>query len=254
MTGPVHRPTTADQDWADLSTTLTPAKSLARVDTVTARAVTTITVIGLLLTGLGAVNAGFLDRGGLVRGFAVATVITAVVAVAAALTAQVLTITRHVNRANHSEVEAWYWRQVRTRAYPTQAATVLLLVSALLAGATAVAALTTGPSTVPTVTISQTTGSPAAGTAARQVAVTATVTFRGLAPGQEASLSISTAGRTLARAVTTPASDGTAAITLTASTPSAGPPVAVAARAPGQSCQAVLVPGLGQPTLSCHPG
>jgi hypothetical protein len=253
VTGPVQRPTIADQDWADLSATLTPANSLARVDTVTARAVTTITVIGLLLTGLGAVNTGFLDRGGLVRGFAVATVITAVLAVAAALTAQVLTITRHVNRANHSEVEAWYLRQVRTRAYPTQAATVLLLVSALLAGATAVANLTTEPSIVPTMTITQTTGSPAAGAAAGQVAVSATVTFRGLAPGQEASLSISTAGRTLARAAATPASDGTAVITLITSTP-AGPPVTVAARAPGQSCETALMPGLSQPALVCHAG
>ena len=54
MTGPVRPPSRADQAWADLAAELAPAKSLARIDTVTARAVTTITVVGVLLTGLGA--------------------------------------------------------------------------------------------------------------------------------------------------------------------------------------------------------
>ena len=52
MTGPVRPPSPADQAWAELAADLTPAKSLARIDTVTARAVTTITVVGVLLTGL----------------------------------------------------------------------------------------------------------------------------------------------------------------------------------------------------------
>ena len=51
------RPTSAaDRAWADLAAQLTPAASMARIDTVTARAVSTITVIGLLLTGLGALG------------------------------------------------------------------------------------------------------------------------------------------------------------------------------------------------------
>jgi hypothetical protein len=41
----------AAQAWADLATQLTPAASLARIDAVTARTVTTITVLGTLLTG-----------------------------------------------------------------------------------------------------------------------------------------------------------------------------------------------------------
>ena len=94
MTAPVRPPSPADQAWADLAARLTPAASLDRIDTVTARAVTTITVIGVLLTGLGALSAGQFAPGSAARGLAVAAVITATLAVACALTAQVLTITR----------------------------------------------------------------------------------------------------------------------------------------------------------------
>ena len=63
MTSPVRPPSRADQAWADLATQLTPANSLARIDTVTNRAITTITVLGILLTGLGALAAGqFTDQ------------------------------------------------------------------------------------------------------------------------------------------------------------------------------------------------
>ena len=69
--------------------------------------------------------------------------ITATLAVASALFAQVLTITRRLNPANLTEVQAWYRRQFGTRARATQAATILLIIAALLAGATAVASLLT---------------------------------------------------------------------------------------------------------------
>jgi hypothetical protein len=124
VTGPVRPPTPADKAWAVLAADLTPARSLARIDTVTARAVTTVTVIGLLLTGLGAFAAGLPTAlGEPATALAVATVITAALAVAAALTAQLLTITRRLNPANLSDVRAWYHRQFDLRAYPTQAAT-----------------------------------------------------------------------------------------------------------------------------------
>lgn len=67
--------------------------------------------------------------------------IAAALAVACALAAQVLTITRHLNPANLIEVQDWYRRQFGTRARATQAATILLIIAALLAGATAVASL-----------------------------------------------------------------------------------------------------------------
>jgi hypothetical protein len=143
MTGPVHPPNPADQAWAALAAQLTPANSLARIDTVTARAVTTITVLGVLLTGLGALAAAQFTTSAAAQDLAAATVATAALAVACALTAQVLTITRHLNPANLADVQAWYRRQFTLRAYATQAATVLLILAALLAGATAATTILT---------------------------------------------------------------------------------------------------------------
>src|ERR1035438_10692087 len=79
------------------------------------------------------------------------TVVTAAAAVACALTAQVLTITRHLNPADLTQVQAWYRQQFRTRAYPTPAATLLLLTAAIPAGATAATALAATPPTTPAV-------------------------------------------------------------------------------------------------------
>jgi|HubBroStandDraft_5_1064220.scaffolds.fasta_scaffold60189_2 hypothetical protein len=143
MTTPVRPASPADQAWADLATKLTPAASLARIDAVTARAITTITVIGLLLTGLGALAAGQFTRHGAAQDLSVAAVIVATLAVASALTAQVLTITRGLNPANLLEVQAWYHRQFTTRARTTQAATILLILAALLAGAAAATTILT---------------------------------------------------------------------------------------------------------------
>ena len=160
MTGPVRPPSRADQAWADLAAELAPAKSLARIDTVTARAVTTITVVGVLLTGLGAASTALPAQPGRARVLAAATVICAAAAVTAALTAQVLTITRHLNPANLADVKGWYRRQFDLRAYPTQAATILLLLAALL----------TSTASTPTLTITQTV-SPDGTAATRQATV-----------------------------------------------------------------------------------
>jgi hypothetical protein len=145
MTESVRQTSTADQAWVDLSAQLTPAASLARIDAVTARAVTTVTVIGLLLTGLGALGAGQFARHGAARGLAVAAVVTATLAVASALAAQVLTITRGLNTDDLLQVKAWYRRQFNIRARTTQAATILLILAAILAGATSIATLLTTP-------------------------------------------------------------------------------------------------------------
>jgi len=138
MTSPVRPPTPADQAWADLAARLTPAASLDRIDTTTSRAITTITILGTLLTGLGTLTATQLTRHTAARDLAAAAVITATLAVACALT---LTITRHLNPANLTEVQAWYHRQFTTRARTTQAATILLILAALLTGATAITTL-----------------------------------------------------------------------------------------------------------------
>jgi len=143
---PVRATSAADKAWAELAAQLTPAASMARIDAVTARAVTTITVIGLLLTGLGALGADqFAKDSAVATALAVTAVIVASLAVACALTAQVLTITRRLNPADLEQVKAWYRRQFTIRARATQAATVLLILAALLAGATAATALLTAP-------------------------------------------------------------------------------------------------------------
>lgn len=143
---PVRPVSAADRAWTDLAAQLTPAASMARIDTVTARAVTTITVIGLLLTGLGALGADqFAKDSDAASALAVAAVIVSSVAVACALAAQVLTISRRLNPADLEQVKAWYHRQFTVRAYATRAATILLILAALLAGATAATALLTAP-------------------------------------------------------------------------------------------------------------
>jgi len=249
VTGPVRPPTPADQAWADLAAGLTPANSLARVDTVTARVVTTVTVVGLLLTGLGAASAALLAQPGTARNLTVAAVVTAAVAVAAALTAQLLTITRGLNPANLVEVKAWYRRQFELRAYPAQAATVLLLVSVLLAGAAAAVTLLSSPASSPALTITQT-ASPDSSAPATD---TVTVTFSGLPPGQVVTLLLATPATAgpLARAAAIAGSDGTAALTLTARLPAAQTLIVTAA-APGQTCQATLAHDQAQPALACR--
>ena len=240
VTGPVRPPSRADQVWADLAAELAPAKSLARIDTVTARAVTTITVVGVLLTGLGAASTALPAQPGPARALAAATVITAALAVAAALTAQVLTITRHLNPANLTDVKAWYRRQFQLRAYPTQAATILLLARRPARRRHRGHRPAHQPASTPTLTVTQTLR-PAYPAAAQQATVTVSVTFRDLAPGQVATVILTTPGPpVLARAVATAAADGTATITLTAGHLTAGQPVTITARSPRQACQATL--------------
>ncbi len=252
MTGPVRPPSSRDQAWAELAAGLAPAKSLARIDAVTARAVTTVTVVGVLLTGLGAASAALPAQPGTARALAAAAAITAALAVAAALTAQVLTITRRLNPANLTDVKTWYYRQFTLRAYPAQAATVLLLAAALLAGAAAATALFTSPPGTPALTITQTPG-PGGIAVGQQSAVTVTVTFNGMAPGQPATVILTTPGTagTLARAAATATPDGTAAITLTTRLAGAQT-VVVTAADPHQVCQATLSPARAQPAVTCH--
>jgi hypothetical protein len=80
--------------------------------------------------------------------------------------------------------------------------------------------------------------------------VTMSVTFRGLAPGQVTTLTLTTpAAGVLARAA---APDGTATLTLTAGALTTAQTVTATAAAPGQICRAVLTPTRTQPTLTCH--
>jgi HrpA-like RNA helicase len=253
VTSPVGPPSARDEAWADLAAELTPVKSLARIDAVTARAITTVTVVGVLLTGLGAASAALPAQPGLARALAAAAAIAAALAVAAALTGQVLTITRRLNPANLDDVKAWYRRQFGLRAYPAQAATALLLLSAVLAGASAASDLLAGPATTPALTITQVPGPGRLPATRQQATITASVTFDGLSPGQPATVVLTTPGATgtLARAAATATRNGTAVITLTTRFPAAQT-IAVTAADPHQTCQATLSPAQLQPVLTCH--
>jgi hypothetical protein len=255
VTSPVRPPGPQDLAWAELAAELTPAKTLARIDAVTARVVTTVTVVGLLLTGLGALSAGLPNQGEPAKALAIAAVVSAVLSVAAALVAQVLTISHRFNPANRAAVRAWYRRQFDIRAYPTQVATVLLLAAVLLAGATAAAELV-APAAAGTsagITVMQV-RQPGTTASTGQAAVSVTVTFRGLVPGQVVTLIVTTSGSAtpLARVASTAAPDGTATATVALQALPAAHPVIVTARAPRQQCRAVLAPARATPTLRCR--
>jgi hypothetical protein len=109
-------PTPRQRHLRELAEQLTPARSLGRLDTATARVVSTVSVVATLLTGLGLVAAGLPDAGPGGRGWAVVAVVLAFLAVLAALAAQVVTITRGLNANNLKAVEGWYRRRFGLRA------------------------------------------------------------------------------------------------------------------------------------------
>ena len=224
---PVRPVTDEDRVWVDLAGELTPAKSLERVDTATARVVSTVTVIGTLLGGFGVFGATQPSVSGAARWITIAAVACAALAVACALAAQILTITRHLNPENLAAVRAWYKRRIDTRGYPTRAATVLLLIGAVLAGAAAIVALATAVPSQPTIAVTRALDRPA--------------------------VSSATSGQVLASAAITPATDGTATRTLTVSGLPSAEPVIVVARGGSQQCRASLGAGSARPVVACGP-
>ena len=251
-----------DQAWADLGAELTPAKSLARGDTATARVVATVTVVGALLTGFGVLGAGLPASAGAARILAICSVVAAVLAILCALAAQILTITRRLNPFNLFDVEDWYRRRFEIRASLTRAATVLLLVAAATAGAAAVSTLLTNRADQPTIAVTRTTQQPgakanSADTAASPAAlatstITVVVTFRSLDPGQVATASITADGKVLAEAAFTAGADGAATQSVAADHVGAGEHVTVDAVAGHQQCQASLTPGETRVRLVCR--
>jgi hypothetical protein len=252
--GGVRAPNLQEQRWITFAGTLTPASSLARVDTVTARVVTTVTIVGTLLTGLGLLGASMTTANGAARWLGAAAVIAAALAVACALAAQLLSINRRLNTNDPDAVAAWYVHQMDTRAYPTQWATYLLLAAVVLAGAAAAVALGTAPATDPVVAVTRTL-QPATGTSPATATVTIDVTFQGLPPGQAGSV-VAQAGRTgpvLASAAATTGSSGTASRTLTVSDVPTRETVIVVAATPTQRCTEPVGPGSNRPALTCQP-
>ncbi len=258
-TEPVRPVSEADRTWATLGNELTPAKSLERMDTATDRVVRTVTIIGTLLGGIGVFGATKPTVSGPARWITVGAVVCAAAAVACALAAQILTISKHVNPENLAQVRAWYRRRIETRAYPTQAATFLLLVAAVLAGAAAVVALATATPNEPTIAVTRALdhAAPVSSgvTTPATATVTAAVTFRGLTSGQSASVTVkaTSTGQVLASATVTPGTDGTATRTLTITGLPATEPVTVLARGGTEQCRSTLGTGPAPPTLSCGP-
>ncbi len=256
-TEPVRPVSEADQTWATLGNELTPAKSLQRMDTATDRVVRTVTIIGTLLGGFGVFGATKPTVSGPARWITVGAVVCAAAAVACALAAQILTISKHVNPENLAQVRAWYRRRIETRGYPTRAATFLLLVAAVLAGAAAVVALATAAPNEPTIAVTRAlTAAPASATATQVMAtgtVTAEVTFRGLTSGQTASVTVTATdtGQVLATATVTPATDGTATRTLAVTGVPMTQAITVRARGGTEQCRSSLGTGSAAPTLSC---
>lgn len=260
MNASVRPPSRSDQAWADLGTELTPARSLARIDNATARTVTTITVIGVLLTALGLLSATQIVRNGTARGLAVATVISAVLAVGSALSAQLLTITRDMNAANLQEVKAWYRRQFIFRAYSARAATILLLIATLLAGSTSVADLTAVTDPAPAIEIDQiaengSVSAPTTRPGEVETTITVKTTFPGLHPGQVATVTVTAANppEVLARATVTADPNGTAAVTIIVPHIQASKAIKVIIVDAGELCSSIVTLSRSQPILHCAP-
>jgi len=256
-TEPVRPVSDADRTWSTLARELTPAQSLQRMDTATDRVVRTVTIIGTLLGGFGVFGATKPTVSGPARWITVAAVVCAVAAVGCALAAQILTISKHVNPENLAQVRAWYKRRLETRGYPTRAATFLLLLAAVLAGAAAVVALATATPNEPTVAVTRALNAAPFSPAANQViatgTVTAEVTFRGLTSGQTASVTVTATytHQVLATATVTPATDGTATRTLTVTGVPMTEAITVLARGGTEQCRSALGRGSAPPTLTC---
>jgi hypothetical protein len=235
----VGHPTPREQALAALAAELTPAKSLQRLDTASARVVSTISILATLLTGLGLITAGLTNLTEPARILAIASTGLAFLAVLLALTAQILTITRDLNPNNLIEVENWYRKRMQRRGPLTQWATILLIAAAAAAGAAAITTLTTGVDQ-PTLAVTRTTNSPPTTPATSKLTINAT--FRGLNADQVASTTVTVDGTILATAAFGPAPDGTATQTLTLDQIPINAEAVVDARGGNTTCTASLKP------------
>lgn len=263
----VDEPSPMDLAWEKLAEELTPTKSLANISTVTARVLTNITLIGTILTGLGLIATGLLITSTLAQRLVVAAIITAVLAVGCALTAQVLTIRPQLNVANLVEVKAWYRQQLRARAYPTRAATLLLLTAVVFAGAATSTILLENLSYQPTVAVSQTqttSGNDGEGNTAgssdlhaTSITLSVEVIFPGVAATDTVTLTVTASppipATTLARAVFTPNIDGTATRTITISNIPRQSTINITANSRRHQCDVRLDLSTNDaPSLSCR--
>jgi hypothetical protein len=237
---PVGPATPREQALAALAAELTPAKSLQRLDTATARVVSTVSIVATLLTGLGLITAGLTNLTEAAQVLAIISVGLAFLAVLLALTAQVLTITHDLNTNNLVEVEHWYRRRLQRRGPLTRWATVLLVAATMAAGTAAIITLT-AHSDEPVLAVTRTASPSQTGPAAGKLTIDAT--FRGLEAGQIASVTVTVDGTVLATAAFGPTPDGTATRTVTIEQISTNAVAVVDARGGSAVCTATLEPG-----------
>jgi hypothetical protein len=235
--------TPGERRWLALADELTPAKSLARLDTVSARVVSTVGVVATLLTGFGLLAATLPGTGGVVRVVAIGSVVLAVAAVACAVAAQVVTITTDLNPTDLLEVEAWYRTRFASRAPLTRGAGLLLLLSVVAAGVVAITALLDRGSHAPVLALTRTAElSSGVAPAAAPSTVTVQVRFSDLAADETVLVTVTVAGDVAAQAALTPRADGTVERSLTVAHVAPGAVVLVRAGSSDESCSGTLSP------------
>jgi MFS family permease len=254
-------PTSEDQRWQELAEELTPAKSLARIDAATARVVSTVSVVALLLTGLGLVAADRLGDGA-PRVWALVTVVLALAAIVCALSAQVVTITRGLNTGNLVEVEDWYRSRFDRRAPLTRAASLLLLAAVVTAGVAGFLAAVEDDASGPVLGLTRTTELLDDGTPGPTGTVTVSAKATGLEPGSILTLTVAVepeyqgsevdpaAEAPVAQAAVAAGADGVAEHEVSIAKVAATATVSVQAVAGGQTCTAEGAPG-GVWRVSC---
>lgn len=259
-TPPVGPPSRQDQIWLEVADLLTPAKSLERNDkakeATTARITTTVTVVGTLLTGLGVLAAGQSTINGSARVLVAIAVAAAAIAVACVLAAQLTDRRKRMNINNLVEVRAWYDRQFDSGRYATLMGTVLVIAAAILAGAAAILSLSS-MSAHPSITITQELVpnkvlSPVHNT--QTISINVVVVFRGLSPGEVATVTVSEVRKVIASSAVTPTPNGTATSTLAVSGIPTSELVTINIEAARQHCRASIGLGNDHPVLTCTVG
>jgi hypothetical protein len=198
--------------WRNAASTLTPDKSLARVDDKAKQVVGSVTLVGSLLTGLGLIAPAGLPLPPVARVFAIASVCVAVVAVVLGLSSVLLRFTPALSSGDLVEVERWFRRQFR-RAYLVVAAGVLLLLAVVLAAAAAVVTLVATSSPDPLIVLQ-------VGRTGADLQVSVRADIDGLSSGgvmRVEVIGMGTRGRTVvARGVARSSGSGSTSITVTA--------------------------------------
>jgi hypothetical protein len=236
--------TPAERRWVALADELTPARSLARLDTVSARVVSTVGVVATLLTGFGLLAASLPGTDGVVRVVAIVSVVLAVAAVACAVAAQVVTITTDLNTGDLVEVEAWYRTRFAVRAPLTRWSGLLLLLSVVAAGVVAVTALLARGPHPPVLAITRTAElSSGVAPAAAPSTVTVGVRFSDLAADEVVSVKVTVRGSIATDAALLPGEGGTVARTFRLAHVAPGAVVLVWVRGGDESCSGTLSPG-----------